>query len=344
VVYFTTMLPTESGSKSLFFIDNARGLAALSVALFHYFGTLNNQYLDGTIIEKVAVYLENGVSVFFIVSGFIIPYTLLSKGYQLKNYPHFLLKRILRLDPPYWISTFLVIAITWFLANRAGQGFPYSTPQLVAHIAYINAFVGFPWVNVVFWTLAVEFQYYVILGLIFPLMTRYNTARIGIIATLFVLPAVFQLYRDNITTQAPYFGFGILACFYFCNKIKTIECYCWVIYLVCLTVFGVLPWHYALVMCITALLFFMLNFQHKILRFLSLISYSLYLVHNYSGMFLIAFVRKRTDSFLVEIIVGLLAIVVALGAAYVFYLLIEKPSKRWSKSIKFTSGLDKSKF
>jgi peptidoglycan/LPS O-acetylase OafA/YrhL len=329
------MLLAESPPKPLFFIDNARGLAALAVAVFHYFGTLNNQYLDGTMIEKTAVYLENGVPVFFIVSGFIIPYTLLHNGYELKNYPRFLWKRILRLDPPYWVSMAMAIGITWFLAHRAGAEFPYTAAQLLSHIGYINAFVGFPWVNVVFWTLAVEFQYYVILGLIFPLMARYDTVRVVIIALLFTLPAVFELYRDNITTQAPYFGFGILACFYFCDRLPNIERYFWVLYFIFCSVFGVLAWHYVAVMCVTVLLFVIFNFQHKVLQFLSLISYSLYLIHNYTGMFLIAFIRKRTDNVFIETAVGLLAIVVAIGAAYLFYLFIEKPSKRWSQAMRY---------
>ena len=52
-----------------------------------------------------------GVEVFFVISGFIIPFTLWQSGYRLKNYARFILKRIIRLDPPYLLSILLAIAL-----------------------------------------------------------------------------------------------------------------------------------------------------------------------------------------------------------------------------------------
>src|ERR1035441_2897196 len=42
-----------------------------------------------------------GVEIFFVISGFIIPYSLYKAGYRVSDFTRFLLKRIARLDPPY---------------------------------------------------------------------------------------------------------------------------------------------------------------------------------------------------------------------------------------------------
>src|SRR6266404_3677423 len=43
-------------------------------------------------------------------------------------------------------------------------------PQVFLHFAYINVFFGYPWLSDVFWTLAIEFQYDLLIGLVFPLV------------------------------------------------------------------------------------------------------------------------------------------------------------------------------
>ena len=52
-----------------------------------------------------------GVSVFFVISGFVIPYSLYRGGYRLPQYGKFVLKRIIRLDPPYLVTIILILAL-----------------------------------------------------------------------------------------------------------------------------------------------------------------------------------------------------------------------------------------
>ena len=54
-----------------------------------------------------------GVEMFFVVSGFVIPWALHRGGYRLKDYGRFLLKRVLRLDPPYVLSIALVLGLAY---------------------------------------------------------------------------------------------------------------------------------------------------------------------------------------------------------------------------------------
>jgi len=94
-------------------VDALRGLAALAVCWFHV--TIGTANLNNGIVRSSGTYGWLGVELFFVISGFIIPYSLQRSGYKLKNYPVFLLKRITRLDPPYLASIVLVIAVTFFV-------------------------------------------------------------------------------------------------------------------------------------------------------------------------------------------------------------------------------------
>src|SRR6185436_10205614 len=48
-----------------------------------------------------------------------------------------------------------------------------------------NGYFGYPWLNPVYWTLAVESQYYLLIGLLFPLLASHRTwLRVITFATL----------------------------------------------------------------------------------------------------------------------------------------------------------------
>src|SRR3954470_2994833 len=60
----------------------------------------------------------------------------------------------------------------WLMALAPWHSKPPDTSpmQLVAHFFYLNDLLGRPWLNVVYWTLGIELQWYLLLGLIFPLI------------------------------------------------------------------------------------------------------------------------------------------------------------------------------
>ena len=69
-------------------LDLLRGVAALAVCLFHF------DY-DGALgipsVSHVLSYGYLGVQMFFVISGFIIPYSMLRSGYRIKNIKGFLI-------------------------------------------------------------------------------------------------------------------------------------------------------------------------------------------------------------------------------------------------------------
>jgi peptidoglycan/LPS O-acetylase OafA/YrhL len=113
------------------------------------------------------VWLSNyghlGVDVFFVISGFVISLTLSKVRITPNYFGRFLLRRSVRLDPPYWVAIGLMCAFleTQSVLGKAPSPLP-SKGQLLAHLCYLQGLLGYSQINVAFWTLCIEFQFYVV--------------------------------------------------------------------------------------------------------------------------------------------------------------------------------------
>src|ERR1700722_12839903 len=96
-------------------IQKLRGLAALAVTLYHCSLNVRLPWPQGFL--SAADFGKFGVEAFFVISGFILPYSLWKAGYVLGDAGKFLLKRLARLDPPYLASIVLSI-VALVLAAR----------------------------------------------------------------------------------------------------------------------------------------------------------------------------------------------------------------------------------
>ena len=84
-------------------IDSLRGVAVSTVVIQHFFASLVSPVI-------LAVFDPGmfGVTVFFSVSGFIIPQSVRSSDDRLRR---FAIARVFRLYPAYWISLILAVAV-----------------------------------------------------------------------------------------------------------------------------------------------------------------------------------------------------------------------------------------
>ena len=100
-----------------------------------------------------------GVEIFFVLSGFIIPYAMRRSGYTFPgDVGRFIVKRLVRLDPPYLLSS-AIAGVLSYLAWKT-PGFRGEVPQLswaasLAHLGYLNGILKQPWYNAVCWTLGI---------------------------------------------------------------------------------------------------------------------------------------------------------------------------------------------
>ncbi len=156
------------------FVDALRGLAALSVAAYHI-------YRYGPVAKAAAsitpAFLDvplrhgwMGVQIFFVISGFVIAYTLRSARITPGYLGNFALRRSLRLDPPYWFTILFVIGLYTITTSLFDieDGLMSQAPtwdQLVAHVFYLQNVLGYTNLSVGFWTLCIEVQFYLLFAL-----------------------------------------------------------------------------------------------------------------------------------------------------------------------------------
>jgi peptidoglycan/LPS O-acetylase OafA/YrhL len=281
-----------------------------------------------------------GVEVFFVISGFVIPYSLQHKGYKVRQFGRFICKRIVRLDPPYVTVVFLILLLDQLAMLVPGFQGTTGSPSLfrvLLHFGYLNAFFGYEWLNPVFWTLAIEFQYYLMIGLIFPLIVaRSHCKRFGLILGLLLL-SVGITNSSLIFHYLSLFCLGMLALQF---KQKLIGPTIYVLASVCATTvawltLGMMP---ALVGVVAAgIIAVGLEFKGSLFVFLASISYSLYLLHVPIGGRLINLGTRFAETELERDGVLFVALATSIGASYLLMRLIERPAQDWSARIAYDS-------
>lgn len=153
-------------------IDGLRCLAICAVICYHmqgYVAVAIGQPHPGTFLHRLFAEGAFGVPLFFSLSGYIITMPFLGpKPPPLRNY---FLRRLTRLEPPYFINLVLVFAMKVAVLGMAVDAL---FPHLLASFGYMhNAIYGeHSLVNGVAWSLEVEWQFYLLAPLLFLLVVR----------------------------------------------------------------------------------------------------------------------------------------------------------------------------
>ena len=153
-------------------LDGLRAVAVLAVVLFHYFQAYPLYYSYGAELLPLARYGDLGVEMFFVISGFVIT---LSLEHQPGAW-RFAVKRFARLWPAMAVCSGITFAVVHTVDSSFSQevqgglsGFVASwtfTSQDFWHVAF--GFDGY--VDVVYWTLAIEIRFYLLAAVIFWLV------------------------------------------------------------------------------------------------------------------------------------------------------------------------------
>jgi exopolysaccharide production protein ExoZ len=102
-----------SGRKRLFHLQALRGLAASLVVLAHSTDSLaKRDLISSTYANRLGISGYFGVATFFIISGFIIFKTSADSFGQARATATFVLKRLIRIFPVYWLATAAFVALT----------------------------------------------------------------------------------------------------------------------------------------------------------------------------------------------------------------------------------------
>ncbi|GIU00529.1 acyltransferase [Sulfurovum sp. TSL6] len=139
----------KDNNNRLIELDALRGLAAVSVMLFHYLTkyTHNQAPLFSFSLGGL------GVSLFFMISGFVI-FMSLNKKSTLKT---FIISRFTRLYPGYWSAVIITSLVLYFSDNF------FDFDRFLANLTMLQYWLRFTNIDGVYWTLRVELTYYILM-------------------------------------------------------------------------------------------------------------------------------------------------------------------------------------
>lgn len=310
-------------------LDGLRGVAALVVVVFHYIYQYNDIYGHEFSVSELFRFGYYGVHLFFIISGFVIYWTIVRSDKPLD----FIWSRFSRLYPVYWMAltiTFLTV-LAFSLPGRERE-----LQTVLMNYTMFHEYFGYAHVDGVYWTLTLELAFYFWILLIFSLGQMRNIEKILIFWVS--ASALLTYYKFGIDISPnikkiflldyiELFAAGI--CFY---KVRSNEqtSYTKILLLLsCTSIFASYPTLTSVGLMSFYVLFFLVVFnkasllRNHILVYLGTISYSLYLTHQNVGYVII----NHSYANNLNPFVGLsLALIVSLFLAHWLMVLVEKPS------------------
>ncbi len=151
--------PRAQTARHVDALDGMRALAAFAVLATHA-GFNSGRSLDSGPFAPLLARLDFGVTVFFLLSGFLLyqPFVLAAVQHvRPPNIGRFYLRRAMRILPAYWIA--IVVTLTWLTARAADGGDYASYLLLVQTYNHHNVDPSLTQM----WTLAVEVSFYAVL-------------------------------------------------------------------------------------------------------------------------------------------------------------------------------------
>jgi peptidoglycan/LPS O-acetylase OafA/YrhL len=318
-------------SKKLTSLEILRGVSVLAVCFNHFANAISGGTVLPGLFKGIEKYTVNSIDIFFVISGLVIPYSLHLSKYTLKSYFTFVYKRFMRMHPPYLIA----LAITLVLAAISYKIRHQPNPETLISILQSLFYAHIPTSNPVFWTLRIEAEYYLFIGVFFVFLTRYKN-----LAIILVFPLLLLLSQTSVADTflmlkyVMFFLIGITGYrIYISEKTPIFE-------MVVLSALFIFTYIYkgpgsAIVSMITiASIIFYKKSAHNVLDFTGKISYSLYLIHFPIGIKMINLLLGRfsTNYYWVLFI---LAMGTTYTLAWLYWKYIEMPFARKSQNIKY---------
>jgi peptidoglycan/LPS O-acetylase OafA/YrhL len=187
-------------------IDGLRGLAIIGVFGYHLF----TEKPQDKFLEYIFSYGNLGVNLFFLISGFVI-FLSLEKSL---NYISFIKKRYFRLFPSMLFVSILYVCL-FYPINEIDliPGLTLVDPRIINFFTGLNTKA----ISIVFWTLFIEFQFYIIVGFSYFFLKEKTGILIGFLYLFYLGSKFFNLYFPNL----------IFAYFYDFGKILGLAWFSW---------------------------------------------------------------------------------------------------------------------
>jgi peptidoglycan/LPS O-acetylase OafA/YrhL len=155
-------------------LDGVRAIAALMVMFFHFFRSITPGSKMVDLLTEVSSIGQTGVTLFFVLSGFLITRILIRTKQSEGFFKNFYIRRTLRIFPLYYLFLILWYVIApLFLVMETG-----TLHQQFFYFTYLQGFARtFDWNSVGphhFWSLAVEEHFYLFWPLVVYVTSNKN--------------------------------------------------------------------------------------------------------------------------------------------------------------------------
>lgn len=357
------------------FANQLRGLAALSVIISHWFGiywampevvatyTLSPVQSE---IRSVAFDLVShqyfnfgatGVAIFFLVSGFVIPFSIE------KNKPsEFLIARFFRIFPTYLIGLIVSLTVVWLSGKFWGKQFLWNKETIISNAFLYFNMVGLPTVDLINWTLVIEVKFYFLAALLSTAIIQGKTIPLFIFSifnlifawkikaiTDFIGSPIINTSIHNLIVDFIYIEYMIIGIFFHYaikSRISTLKLI--ILSVVQLSIFTAtwggggdsnlsdqfpmvtLNYYYGFIIFGVAYIFREKFKPTRWIDWLADISYPLYIIHSLIGYSTIKFLMHYNYPFFISVIVAML---ITSFVAHTIHVFIEIPSTALGKKL-----------
>ncbi|MDH5979470.1 acyltransferase [Vibrio splendidus] len=156
----------DKKNQQILSLQILRGVAAWLVVYHHYSQLFFSWDMSKSIFGRNIGYFlmhygKLGVDIFFVISGFII----FLSAQRMLNAKKFIINRLLRVIPPYWFYTLVMVILSFFIPDAITSGWTVSS--LIKSLLFIHhenpspSLGAYPYLTVG-WTLLFEVSFYII--------------------------------------------------------------------------------------------------------------------------------------------------------------------------------------
>jgi peptidoglycan/LPS O-acetylase OafA/YrhL len=338
-------------------LDGLRAIAAFMVSLWHFQHSV--PVLDAHLpvwLSRAVAHANIGVDVFFVLSGFAVARSLVGARLGVRTIARFMLRRGLRLDPPYAVTVALVVILSllrpewWPIRPTVGR--------VVAHLFYLQGILALPNFLGIFWTLCLEIQLYFALAVSYSVAQRVRLvdetreelpshAFSAILSVSALAAAAYALTPNHLPGDVwfvgwwPVFALGVLTeravrlrasrPWLFVTAAVLLASNAWTVQISTLTALVTMT----VMMLAAAPTPLRRVLGSRALTALGRISYSFYLMHSLVGGMAVHAASKYLPSTLGGDLVRLaIAYLASIAATLSLYFLAERPAQRWSRRIR----------
>ena len=230
------MSETKLQSQKLIFVDSLRAVATVMVLLWHLGNIFwfNNAAVSNLchidIISNISDMIPKwysdindalnrlnldfgmfGVSIFFLISGFIVPFSVNRAKITAVS---FLKKRFIRIYPLYIVCfTITFLLVSFYVYFNTGI-YPYSIKDYLVQVSLLRDWFWVSSIDGISWTLEIEIKFYVLYAVLMLIKKKNNPKIIGGISIITAILCVLYNSNQNLILQMSrnvYIVLGVLA-------------------------------------------------------------------------------------------------------------------------------------